>query len=155
MPAAAPAGCEGSRGSRWGSLRQFLPQWLGTPFQNAPADGADILQSGFLPAGAYALSEDLTRTALPEKTQAHSCIPRKALPFRERRRGWAPHAEAAERQARGLYSARLPLIPVHVSLDRMEQGTVYYTICYFPFGTVGMSYSEEGLYNIEKPLTGL
>lgn len=66
-----------------------------------------------------------------------------------------PLAEAAERQARGLYSARLPLIPVHVSLDRMEQGTVYYTIRYFPFGTVEMSYSEEGLYNIEKPLTGL
>jgi len=37
----------------------------------------------------------------------------------------------------------------------MEQGTVYYTIRYFPFGTVGMSYSEEGLYNIEKSLTGL
>ena len=66
-----------------------------------------------------------------------------------------PLIEAAERQARGLYSARLPLIPIHVSLDRMEQGTVYYTIRYFPFGTVGMSYSEEGLYNIEKPLTGL
>ena len=66
-----------------------------------------------------------------------------------------PLVEAAERQARGLYSARLPLIPIHVSLDRMEQGTVYYTIRYFPFGTVGMSYSEEGLYNIEKPLTGL
>jgi len=66
-----------------------------------------------------------------------------------------PLAEAAERQARGLYSTRLPLIPIHVSLDRMEQGTVYYTIRYFPFGTVGMSYSEEGLYNIEKSLTGL
>ena len=66
-----------------------------------------------------------------------------------------PLAEAAERQARGLYSVRLPLIPVHVSLDRMEQGTVCYTIHYFPFGTVGMSFSEEGLYNIEKPLTGL
>ena len=66
-----------------------------------------------------------------------------------------PLAEAAEQQARGLYSSRLPLIPVCVSLDRMEGGTVYYTIRYFPFGTVGMSYSEEGLYNIEKPLTGL
>lgn len=66
-----------------------------------------------------------------------------------------PLAEAAERQARGLYSARLPLIPVHVSLDRMAEGTVFYTIHYFPFGTVGMSFSEEGLYNIEKPLTGL
>ncbi len=66
-----------------------------------------------------------------------------------------PLIEAAERQARGLYSCRLPLIPVCVSLDRMEGGTVFYTIRYFPFGTVGMSYSEEGLYNIEKPLTGL
>ena len=66
-----------------------------------------------------------------------------------------PLAEAAEQQARGLYSSRLPLIPVSVTLDRMEGGTVYYTIRYFPFGTVGMSFSEEGLYNIEKPLTGL
>ena len=66
-----------------------------------------------------------------------------------------PLVEAAERQARGLYSPRLPLVPVYVSMDRMEEGTVYYTIHYFPFGTVGMSYSEEGLYNIEKPLTGL
>lgn len=66
-----------------------------------------------------------------------------------------PLAEAAQQQARGLYSSRLPLIPVYVSLDRMEKGAVYYTIRYFPFGTVGMSYSEEGLYNIEKPLTGL
>ena len=66
-----------------------------------------------------------------------------------------PLAEAAQQQARGLYSDRLPLVPLYVSLDRMESGTVYYTIHYFPFGTVGMSFSEEGLYNIEKPLTGL
>ena len=66
-----------------------------------------------------------------------------------------PLAEAAAKQAKGLYSSRLPLIPVYVSMDRMEGGTVFYTIHYFPFGTVGMSYSEEGLYNIEKPLTGL
>lgn len=66
-----------------------------------------------------------------------------------------PLQEAALQQARGLYSHRLPLVPVCVRLDRMEGGTVYYTIRYFPFGTVGMSYSTEGLYNIEKPLTGL
>ena len=66
-----------------------------------------------------------------------------------------PLKEAAVQQARGLYSRRLPLVPVCVRLDRMEGGTVYYTIRYFPFGTVGMSYSAEGLYNIEKPLTGL
>ena len=61
----------------------------------------------------------------------------------------------ALQQARGLYSRRLPLVPVLVRLDGMEGGTVFYTIHYFPFGTVGMSFSEEGLYNIEKPLTGL
>ena len=66
-----------------------------------------------------------------------------------------PLQEAALQQARGLYSRRLPLIPVWVRLDRMEDSTVFYTIHYFPFGTVGMSFSQEGLYNIEKPLTGL
>ena len=66
-----------------------------------------------------------------------------------------PLREAALQQARGLYSNRLPLVPVFVRLDGMEGGTVFYTIHYFPFGTVGMSFSEEGLYNIEKPLTGL
>ena len=66
-----------------------------------------------------------------------------------------PLREAVLQQARGLYSNRLPLVPVLVRLDGMEGGTVFYTIHYFPFGTVGMSFSQEGLYNIEKPLTGL
>ena len=57
-------------------------------------------------------------------------------------------------QARGVYSGRLPLVPVYVSVDDVSGNRVFYTIYYFPFGTVGMSYTEADGYNIEKPLTG-
>lgn len=62
--------------------------------------------------------------------------------------------EAIKGQSKGVYSSRLPLVPVYVSVDGISQGTVFYTIHYFPFGTVGMSYTEGDGYNIEKPLTG-
>lgn len=57
-------------------------------------------------------------------------------------------------QAKGLYSSRIPLVPIFVSIDTIERDTVFYTIHYFPFGTVGMAYSQGDGYNIEKPLTG-
>ena len=60
---------------------------------------------------------------------------------------------AIETQAKGVYSSRLPLIPVYVSVESMEQEYVFYTIYYFPFGTVGMSYSPQDGYNIEKQLS--
>lgn len=63
------------------------------------------------------------------------------------------YVEAIESQSRGVYSSKLPLVPVIVSVDSFSQGRVTYTIYYFPFGTVGMSYSEHDGYNIEKPLT--
>ena len=65
------------------------------------------------------------------------------------------YLEAIESQAKGIYSQDLPLIAVYVSADRCVEDTVFYTIYYFPFGTVGMSYSERDGYNIEKPLTGM
>lgn len=65
-----------------------------------------------------------------------------------------PYLDAIEHQAKGVYSTRLPLLPVYVSVERFSERTVFYTIHYFPFGSVGMSYTEDDGYNIEKPLTG-
>ena len=62
--------------------------------------------------------------------------------------------EAVEGQAKGLYSAKLPLVAVYVSVDRYTDGEVYYTIHYVPFGTVGMAYREGEGYRVEKPLAG-
>lgn len=63
--------------------------------------------------------------------------------------------EAVESQAGGLYSKTLPLIPVRVSVTGYEEETVFYTIHYFPCGTVEMSYRAGEGYNMEKPLTRL
>ena len=63
------------------------------------------------------------------------------------------YLKAIESQSKGVYSNRLPLVPVYVSVDSISDSKVYYTIYYFPLGTVGMSYTEGDGYNIEKPLT--
>ena len=63
--------------------------------------------------------------------------------------------EAVERQSKGVYSPKLPLIPVRISVTGYEEETVFYTIRYFPCGTVEMSYRAGDGYNIEKPLTRL
>lgn len=60
---------------------------------------------------------------------------------------------AIESQSKGVYSNTLPLVPAYVSIDSISDGKAYYTIYYFPLGTVGMSYTEGDGYNIEKPLT--
>ncbi len=65
------------------------------------------------------------------------------------------YIEAVEAQAKGVYSRTLPLIPVCVTADKTEDDTLFYTIYYFPFGTVEMSYTPDDGYNIEKPLSGL
>ena len=65
------------------------------------------------------------------------------------------YLEAIESQSKGTYSNVLPLVPIYVTVNRLEAETVYYTIHYFPFGSVGMSYTESDGYNIEKPLSGL
>ena len=65
------------------------------------------------------------------------------------------HLEAIELQSRGVYSNRVPLVPICVSVDAYADGRIYYTIHYFPVGSVGMSYAEGDGFNMEKPLTGL
>ena len=63
--------------------------------------------------------------------------------------------EAIESQAEGTYSDKLPLVAVYVNVTDYSDEKAYYTIHYFPFGTVDMSYSETDGYNIEKQLTKL
>ena len=63
------------------------------------------------------------------------------------------YLDAIESQAKGVYSRRVPLLPIYVSVDSFSEEIAYYTIHYFPFGTIGMSYTENDGYNIEKPLT--
>ena len=63
--------------------------------------------------------------------------------------------EAIESQAEGTYSDKLPLVAVYVNVTDYSQGKAYYTIHYFPFGSVDMSYRETDGYNIEKQLTKL
>lgn len=62
---------------------------------------------------------------------------------------------AIESQSKGLYSGTLPLVPICAVVHSYSENKVLYTIYYFPFGTVGMSYIESDGYNIEKPLMGL
>ena len=68
-----------------------------------------------------------------------------------------PHStyEAIENQAEGLYSSKLPLVAVYVNITDYSDEKAYYTIFYFPLGTVDMSYSESDGYNIEKQLSKL
>jgi len=65
------------------------------------------------------------------------------------------YMEAVKEQAEGVYSNRLPLIPIYVRIDSYAEEKLYYTIYYFPLGTVGMSYIEGDGYNIEKQLSRL
>ncbi len=65
------------------------------------------------------------------------------------------YLEAVESQVRGVYSKKMPLVPLYVSVHSFSGEKVLYTIHYFPFGTVEMSYQEGDGYNIEKPLTRL
>jgi hypothetical protein len=63
--------------------------------------------------------------------------------------------EAIESQAEGVYSDKLPLVAVYVNITDYSDGIARYTIHYFPFGTVDMSFRETDGYNIEKQLTKL
>lgn len=68
-----------------------------------------------------------------------------------------PHStyEAIESQSKGVYSNKLSLAAIYVNITDYSDEKAYYTIHYFPFGTVDMSYSESDGYNIEKQLTKL
>lgn len=65
------------------------------------------------------------------------------------------HIQAIKSDAKGLYSNKVPLVPIYVEATAYSDDIVYYTIRYFPFGSVDMSYSEANGYNIEKQLTKL
>lgn len=66
-----------------------------------------------------------------------------------------PQRAAVMSQAKGLYSERLPLVPLFVSVEKSSRDAVYYTVHYFPFGTVRMSWHAQDGYHIEKNLSGL
>ena len=63
--------------------------------------------------------------------------------------------EAVESQSEGVYSNKLPLVAVYVNVTDYSDEKAYYTIHYFPFGSVDMSFSDTDGYNIEKPLSRL
>ena len=63
------------------------------------------------------------------------------------------YRQSIESQSQGFYSKKLPLLAVYVSVDECIEEKVFYTIHYFPFGSVKMSYSETDGYNIEKELS--
>ena len=44
---------------------------------------------------------------------------------------------------------------MYVSVNSFDGIRGYYTVYYFPLGSVGMSYSESDGYNMEKPLLGM
>ena len=65
------------------------------------------------------------------------------------------YLKTIKNQSRGFYSLMIPLVPVRVVVDSFSGVEVCYTIYYFPFGTVGMSYIEGDGFSIEKTLIGL
>lgn len=58
-------------------------------------------------------------------------------------------------QAKGFYSERLPLVAAVISVYDYRDDAAFYTIYYFPFGTVGMTYAGNGGFDCYKYLTGL
>lgn len=70
---------------------------------------------------------------------------------------------AVQSVSQGIYSNSIPLVPAYVEItgitefekDGETKQHVYFDINYLYFGQVGMSWSTEGIYNIEKHLTGL
>ena len=62
------------------------------------------------------------------------------------------YIQSIESQSKGFYSQKLPLLAVYISVDEYTEEKVFYTIHYFPFGSVKMSYNEIDGYNIEKEL---
>ena len=58
-------------------------------------------------------------------------------------------------QSVGVYSKKVPLLPIYISIEQFSAGRAYYTVHYFPFGTLGMSYSLTDGFCQENPLTGL
>jgi len=70
---------------------------------------------------------------------------------------------AVQAVSRGLYSVKIPLIPLWVEVTELEnfiidgnmERGVEFTIHYLWFGSLGMRYLSGDGYSITKPLTGL
>ena len=58
-----------------------------------------------------------------------------------------------EDHSQEVYSPTLPLLPVCVVIDSYENNKYYYSVYYFPFGSVRMSLAEDGFY-MEERLSG-
>lgn len=73
------------------------------------------------------------------------------------RRCEVPEEYVAEIRAQsvGVYSKKVPLLPIYISIEQFSAGRAYYTVHYFPFVTLGMSYSLTDGFCQENPLTGL
>ena len=73
------------------------------------------------------------------------------------RRCEEPEEYVAEIRAQsvGVYSKKVPLLPIYIFIEQFSAGRAYYTVHYFPFGTLGMSYSLTDGFCQENPLTGL
>lgn len=73
------------------------------------------------------------------------------------RRCEVPEEYVAEIRAQsvGVYSKKVPLLPIYISIEQFSAGRAYYTVHYFPFGTLGMSYGLTDGFCQENPLTGL
>ena len=65
-----------------------------------------------------------------------------------------PHPISARHAAMSNLDRAAQFAPF-AALTGYEEETVFYTIYYFPFGTVEMSYRAGEGYNMEKPLTRL
>ena len=59
--------------------------------------------------------------------------------------------EAVLSVSRGVYSTKLPLIPLAVQVKEVSDVYVAWTQYYFPWGNRGMEYSSDG-FNCIKPL---
>ena len=68
------------------------------------------------------------------------------------RRCEVPEEYVAEIRAQSVevYSKKVPLLPIYISIEQFSAGRAY-----FPFGTLGMSYSLTDGFCQENPLTGL
>ena len=63
------------------------------------------------------------------------------------------YLHAISAQSSGLYSEKLPLVPLFVTVEGFSGDRIFYTIHYLPLGTVTESYSKSDGYNTEKYLT--
>lgn len=73
------------------------------------------------------------------------------------RRCEVPEEYVAEIRAQsvGVYSKKVPFFADLHFHRAVSAGRAYYTVHYFPFGTLGMSYSLTDGFCQENPLTGL